>query len=905
MQTQSRQQRPDSIREDADWHTLDPEEVLEALQTGSAGLDESQIEPRLARFGENRQRQVARRSWLRRLIAQFDNLLIQLLIGAAVITAVIGHWLDAGVIAAVVIINGIIGFIQEGRAEQALEAIRGLLAPEATVRRDNRRQTIDATQLVPGDVVILEPGSKVSADIRLIDARGLAIDESALTGESVPAAKSLGPASAKAGIGDRHCMAYAGTLVTRGEGAGVVVQTGESTALGEVTAMLSQVESVTTPLLRNLARLGRRLATIILGLGAITATAGVLLHGFLVVEMFLAAVALIVAAIPEGLPAIVTITLALGVQRLARRKAIIRRLPAVETLGAVSVICSDKTGTLTLNEMSVRGVLLADGEHRVDAEALALEPSETGDAAPQEIVDALTRAVVLCSDADVHTDDNGAIAISGDPMEAALLHFAEAQGQSVSALRAQYPRVDGIPFDSAHRFMATRHAPTSDEGEQVLMVKGAPEAVVPRCTQVLGADGPAPLDEATWHRQAESMAASGLRLLAIARCADAGAMRLDEPAEVEGLTLIGLVGIIDPPRDEAIAAVRTCHQAGMAVKMITGDHAVTAAAIGQQLGIGEGQRGITGAELEAMDDDALARCAAEHAVFARVSPEVKLRLVEALQREGAVVAMTGDGVNDAPALKRSDVGVAMGRGGTDAAREAAEIVLTDDNFATIEAAIHEGRVIYDNIVKSIAFLLPTNAAQALLLVVAVLAGWMLPVTPPQILWVNMITAVTLALALAFEPPEDDVMARSPRSPAAPLIARPLLVRILLVALGMVAGTLALFAQELAQGRPLAEARTLAVNTLVLFEIWFLLSSRRLRGGVLSVAGLFGNPRIWLAIGIIVVAQLLLTYLPVMQAVFETRPLEPQAWLLAIAVSLPIVLVAEGHKWLLRRRGQAH
>ncbi|MEX0375524.1 cation-translocating P-type ATPase [Spiribacter pallidus] len=903
MQAHQSQRQDAGIRRHEAWHTLDAEEVLEALQTGRGGLDQAQIAPRLERFGENRQRRVAQRSGLRRLISQFDNLLIQLLIVAAVITAVLGHFLDAGVIAAVVLINGVIGFIQEGRAEQALAAIRGLLAPQATVRRDNRRQTIDASQLVPGDMVILEPGSKISADIRLVTTRGLAIDESALTGESVPASKSVEPVSAEASIGDRRCMAYAGTLVTRGEGAGVVVETADATALGEVTAMLSSVESVTTPLLRDLARLGKRLAAIILGAGAFTALAGILVHGFSVVEMFLAAVALIVAAIPEGLPAIVTITLALGVQRLARRKAIVRRLPAVETLGAVSVICSDKTGTLTLNEMAVRAVLLGDGLHRVDDKTLALEAARAQEPAPASVVDALSRAVVLCSDADVHANSEGQVRVSGDPMEVALLHFAKAQDVELRALRSAHPRVDGLPFDSTHRFMATLHGTDDGEG-QVLMVKGAPEAVVPRCKQVLGVDGTEPLDEAAWHRQAEAMAADGLRLLAIARQTAPGGVDLDDPSRIDGLTLIGLVGIIDPPREEAIAAVKTCHEAGMRVKMITGDHAVTAAAIGRQLGIGDDERGITGEALEAMDDEALSRCAAQHSVFARVSPRVKLRLVQALQSQGEVVAMTGDGVNDAPALKRSDVGVAMGHGGTDAAREAAEIVLADDNFATIEAAVHEGRVIYDNIVKSIAFLLPTNAAQALLLVVAVLAGWMLPITPAQILWVNMITAVTLALSLAFEPPEDDVMARAPRSPSAPLIPRVILVRILIVAVCMVAGTLALFARELADGRPLAEARTLAVNTLVLFEIWFLFSSRRLHTGILNTSGLTGNARVWLAIAIIVAAQLVFTYLPPMQVIFETQPLGPGAWLLAIVVSLPIILVAEGHKWLMRRRSQA-
>ncbi|MEX0430869.1 cation-translocating P-type ATPase [Spiribacter insolitus] len=872
------------------WHALDPEEALRRLDADLEGLGAAEVARRLEVHGPNLQRPPRRRGRLARFASQFRNLLIYLLLAAALVTAALGHWIDTAVIVAVVLVNAVIGTIQEGKAESAMEAIRGLLSPEATVRRDDRRQTIDAAGLVPGDLLILEPGAKVTADVRLVSARGLAIDESALTGESVPVSKTIDPVPAQCGLGDRHSMAFAGTLVTTGEGLGVVVATGERTELGQVTEMLAEVETLTTPLLRHLDRLGRQLALMIVSTGALTALAGILLHGFSIVEMFMAAVGLAVAAIPEGLPAIVTITLALGVQRLASRNAIVRRLPAVETLGAVTVICSDKTGTLTRNEMTVQELLLADGLHVLHEEA-----APSGEAAV-----ALARAVALCSDAAVEPAGGERGRISGDPMEIALLALAESAGVDIEAYRSAHPRLDGIPFDSGHRYMATVN---SDDKRRRLIVKGAPEAVVPRCERVLTGSGTAALDEAAWHRQAEHMAARGLRLLAVAeRWLDDDSTAIHHGHGPDGLVLIGLVAIIDPPRDEAIAAVAACQRAGIEVKMITGDHAVTAAAIGRQLGLESDERGVTGDDLDALDDAGLREVARQRSVFARVSPAHKLRLVEALQADDEVVAMTGDGVNDAPALKRADVGVAMGRGGTDAARESAEIVLADDNFATIEAAVHEGRVIYDNIVKSILFILPTNAAQALLLVIAVLAGLMLPVTPVQILWVNMITAVTLALALAFEPPEDAIMARPPRRTNASLIPEGLGWRVIIVAVAMLIGTLGLFLRELADGRDLAEARTLAINTLVLFEVWYLFSARRLRESALNRSGLFGNRIVLLAGVAIIVAQLLFTYAPPMQLLFDTRALGSAEWLMAVLVSLPIIAVAEGHKAWQRRRG---
>jgi len=871
------------------WHALGENAVFDALEASQAGLSEAEAKARLRQYGENRQRPPVRRTRLERFLAQFRNLLIYILIGAALVTALLGHWIDTGAIVAVVLINALIGTIQEGKAENAMEAIRSLLSPEAIVRRARRRRTIDAARVVPGDILILEAGSKITADIRIVSAESLEVDESSLTGESVPVEKGTEPVSSDASLGDRQSMAFAGTLVTRGEGTGVVVATGEQTQLGQVTEMLSEIGSVTTPLLRHLDRLGKKLSVIIVVGSALTACAGILLHGFSAVEMFMAAVGLAVAAIPQGLPAIVTITLAFGVQRLAGRNAIVRRLPAVETLGSVTVICSDKTGTLTLNEMTVQEVLLPGGRYSVDGEA---DESSTPSASELQ---SLARAAALCSDASVYSDENGSPAFSGDPMEAAILQFAASVGVDVEALRDNHPRTGGIPFDSAHRYMATVNP---IDGHHRLIVKGAPEAVVPLCESST--------DEAAWHDAAEQMAKRGLRLLAVAeREVDEHAIQERGDQALEGLTLLGLVAIIDPPRDEAIAAVRACQDAGIEVKMITGDHAVTAAAIGEQLGLGHVGRAVTGVDLDSMEASEFSRSASDSTVFARVSPAHKLDLVTALQADGQVVAMTGDGVNDAPALKRADVGVAMGRNGTDAAREASAVVLADDNFATLEAAVRQGRVIYDNIVKSVLFILPTNTAEALLLVVAVLGGLQLPITPAQILWVNMITAVTLALSLTLEPPEKRVMDRPPRRTDAPLIPKDQRSRIVIVALAMVLGTFGVFLMQRAAGRELAEARTLALNTLVLFEMWYLFAARRLQSSTLNLSGLIENPYILAAAGATVGAQLLLIYTPLMQFLFDTRPLSWADWLLALGVSLPIIAVAEGHKAWQRWQGSAH
>jgi magnesium-transporting ATPase (P-type) len=657
---------------------------------------------------------------------------------AAVVTALLAHWVDTGVIIGVVIVNAFIGFIQEGKAEKALDAVRSMLSPKALVLRDGIRRTIPAAELVAGDVVVLTPGDRVPADLRIIRVRELRVDEALLTGESVPVAKHPDPVAEDAVIGDRSCLAFSGTLVTYGQGQGVVVATGIRTELGR------SVQTLTTPLLRQLAVFGRWLTGAILAVASATFMFGVLLRHYGAGDMFLAAVGLSVAAIPEGLPAIITITLAIGVQRMSRRNAIIRRLPAVEALGSVTVVCSDKTGTLTRNEMTVVNVLTAQD----DIEVLGVGYDPHGDfelsgrslqSEEHSELQEACRVAMLCNDASAHFRD-AAWQFEGDPTEVALLVLAIKAGLDPELLAEEYPRGDVIPFESEHRLMATLHHDHAGHG--FVFVKGAPEAILTRCSHQFRSGSQVPLDSVAWHARAEQVAARGRRMLALA-IGDAPAERgeLNFADIEEGLTMLALVGIIDPPRDEAIVSVAQCRQAGIRVKMITGDHAVTASAIAARMAIGDGSPALTGSELEQASDAELRAMVKTTDVFARASPEHKLRLVEALQANGAVVSMTGDGVNDAPALKRADIGVAMGVKGTEAAKEAAEMVLVDDNFASIASAIEEGRTVYDNIRKSILFILPTNGGEALTLIAAILFGTQLPVTPAQILWVNMITAV--------------------------------------------------------------------------------------------------------------------------------------------------------------------
>ncbi len=886
------------------WHALPRNEILDQLDATESGLGEPEVRRRLEFYGPNRLKPPRRRGPLARFLLQFHNALIYVLLAAALVTAALGHWVDTGVIAGVVIINAVIGFIQEGKAEKALEAIRNMLSPHALVLRDGARREIAAEELVPGDIVLLASGDKVPADVRLLETKSLRVEEAALTGESQPVEKAPAPVAAAAVLGDRFCMAYSGTVVTYGQGRGVVVATGQSTEIGRIGTLIGQVEQVTTPLLRKMEQFGRWLTLAVIGFSAATFAFGVMLRDYSATEMFMAVVGLAVAAIPEGLPAIMTITLAIGVQRMAHRNAIIRRLPAVETLGSVTVICSDKTGTLTRNEMTVQSVVTADDAYEVSGAGYAPEGGfSRGSAAvlPQEdaALTELARAALLCNDASLREHD-GVWHMEGDPTEGALRTLALKAGLDAEFESRALPRIDSIPFESEHRFMATLHHDHAGHG--FVYVKGAPERVLDMCSRERRGGSDHPLNRADWHEHIERLAAAGQRVLALAFRACEDGQRELRFADVErGLTLIGVAGIIDPPREEAIRAVERCRAAGIRVKMITGDHVITARAIGVQFGIGDGAAALSGAELERMDDAQLKDAAVRSDVFARASPEHKLRLVQALQAQGEIVAMTGDGVNDAPALKRADVGVAMGLKGTEAAKEAAEMVLADDNFASITHAVEEGRTIYDNLKKAILFILPTNGGEAGVILIAILLGLALPITAVQILWVNMVTAVTLSLAIAFEPPEGEGMRRPPRAPGEPLLSGFLVWRIVLVSVMLVAACFGLFLWELERGMSIEAARTVAVNMLVVGEMVYLFNSRYIYASVLSWQGLSGNRYVLIAIAVLVPMQLLFSYAGLMQGWFGTGDIDAAAWLRVILCAVLIFFVVEGEKWLLRRR----
>jgi calcium-translocating P-type ATPase len=855
-----------------DPHARPAADCLADLKTRPEGLTASDAARRLAEHGPNRLPESQTRGPLRRFFAQFNNVLIYVLIGAAIVTGALQHWIDTGVILAVVLANAVIGFLQEGKAETAMAAIRQMLAPRAAVLRDGRRVTVDSATLVPGDIVLLEAGDKVPADLRLVEARGLGAQEAILTGESVPVEKATTPVAADAALGDRRSMLWSGTLVTQGTARGVVTATGAATEIGRIGGLLSGVEQLTTPLVAQMDHFARWLSFLILLVAALLLGWGYFVGHMPFADLFMTVVAIAVSAIPEGLPAVMTITLAIGVQAMARRSAIVRRLPAIESIGSVSVICTDKTGTLTRNEMVVAAAETEEGRFAVSGDGYAPQ----GQITPPGDLSALARASALCNDAALH-DRNGVWTVEGDPMEGALLAFA-----GKVAVETAARRLDAIPFDSRHRFMAVL---TEGPGGRMIHVKGAPERVLRMCG---GAD------YAHWHDRAEAMARRGLRVLALAeRAAPAGQI---DPAALEGgLTLLGLVGLIDPPRPEAIAAVAECRAAGIRVKMITGDHAGTAAAIAAQIGLQNPDRVLTGAELDKLDDAQLALEVASVDVFARTSPEDKLRLVTALQANGLSVAMTGDGVNDAPALKRADAGIAMGLKGSEAAKEAADLVLADDNFASIAAAVREGRTVYDNLKKVISWTLPTNAGEAMVVIVALIAGMALPMTAVQILWVNLITGITLGLALAFEPTESGTMARPPRRRDAPILSGELVWHVVLVATLFLAAVFGMFTYALDRGYSLPLAQTIAMNTLVVLEIFHLFFIRNIHGTSLTLAAARGTKVVWTVVIAITAAQFAVTYIPVLQSVLGTEPVVLFDGFLIVGIGVAFFAIIEIEK----------
>ncbi|MFS0715271.1 HAD-IC family P-type ATPase [Microbacterium sp. 2P01SA-2] len=873
------------------------DEVSGALRTSADGLSSDDAARRLDVIGPNVLPEAKRTpAWLR-FLSHFNDTLIYILLAAAAIKAVMADWLDVWVILAVAIINAVIGFAQEGRAEKALAGIRGMLSSDASVRRDGSWRKVPAADLVPGDVVRLAPGDKVPADLRLIQASQLRIDEAALTGESVPASKRTDPVDVDAGVGDRTPMAFSGTIVSAGQGQGIVTGTGARTEIGKIQALVGGAGALTTPLTKQLDAFGRVLTLVILGMAAAMMLIGRFVHGMPSGELVSATIGFAVAAIPEGLPALVTITLAIGVQQMARRRAITRKLPAVETLGSVTTVCSDKTGTLTKNEMTVRRIVTPLARYDVSGSGYeptgAIERTGGAESAGGDL-SAVLAVADLCNDADVMSDEDG-WKLVGEPTEGALRVVAMKGGHDGEADGVR--RIDVLPFDSENKFMATLNE--GPDGSRALLVKGAPDRLLDRSARQRGARGPEELDRQFWDAAVAELSAEGLRVLAAARKPS----RLDEVGldDVEELEFLGLWGILDPPRPEAIEAIADCHRAGIRVKMITGDHAGTAVAISREMGlISEDEpRVLTGGELESLSQEKLKDVVREVDVYARTSPEHKIRIVRALQSHGEVVAMTGDGVNDAPALTRANVGVAMGIKGTEATKEAAEIVLADDNFATIRSAIREGRRIYDNLRKSVVFLLPTNGAQSLVILVAVVFGLALPLSPVQVLWVNMVTAVTLSLALAYEPAEPGIMSRPPRSSGGSIISLRELAFVLVVSVLIGGATLAAFVIVRATGADLDVARTVSVSVLALGQLAFLLNCRFLTRSSVTRDVLRGNRVIWWSAAALVGLQLIYTYVPFMNVLFESRPLSAQAWLLPLGFAVAIFFAVEGLKALWR------
>ena len=891
------------------WHHLPQSEVETLLETSATkGLDIFELEHRHQHFGANRLTTKKGKGPLELFFSQFHQPLIYILLAATLITFLLQEWVDSGVIFGVVLVNAIVGFIQESKAMKAIEALARSMEGSATVIRAGKKSIIPSSEVLPGDLVLLQSGDKVPADLRLLRSRELQIDESALTGESVPVQKRPDQISRETILADRYNMAYSSTLVTYGTGTGLVVATGDATEIGQINALIISAQALATPLTRKITQFSGTLLWIILALAGLTVLAG-LLHGNSLLESFIAAVALAVGAIPEGLPAAMTIMLAIGVGKMATRNAVIRRMPAVEALGSTTVICSDKTGTLTQNQMTVQEVCAGSKCYEFSGTGYAPEGDISLDGSiinplQHAVLTECLRAGLLCNDSRL-VQNNGQWGIEGDPTEAALLSAALKSGLSESQMELEYMRVDSIPFESQHNYMATLHqSPTGING--VIYLKGSIESIISRCINTINDEGETiPLGREFVHQQVHEMAKRGLRVLAFAKKQPAATTpSIDHNDVADGLTFLGLQAMNDPPRQEAITAVHACRQAGIEVKMITGDHVVTAAAIAHQIGLDGTAKenmedfAISGHHLAELSDQELIEVTGKAAVFARVTPEQKLRLVKALQARGHVVAMTGDGVNDAPALRQADIGIAMGMGGTEVAKEASDMILTDDNFSTIEAAVEEGRAVFDNLVKFITWTLPTNVGEGLVILLAVFLGVALPITPVQILWINMTTAILLGMMLVFEDKEPGIMARPPRRPETPVITRELSVRIGLVSLMLVAGAFGLFNWVLDQGLGLETARTVAVNMFVFGELFYLFNCRSLRYSIFQI-GVFSNS--WLIIGVLamITLQVFMTYSPTMNLLFGTAPIGLTEWGLILGSGLTIFIVVSVDKWLRR------
>ncbi|MEB4677378.1 cation-transporting P-type ATPase [Enterobacteriaceae bacterium G50] len=875
-------------------------QILEQKQTQPDGLSQAEAAERLQKLGPNALPQKkGKPAWLR-FLAHFNDVLIYILLAAAVMTAVMGHWVDTAVILGVTVINALIGYIQESNAEKSLQSIRNMLSSDAQVIRDGKHATIPTTDLVPGDIVVLRAGDRIPADMRLIEAHNLRVEEAILTGESTVVDKHTEALTGDLPLGDRTNMLFSGTTVSAGGGIGVVVATGQATELGRINQMMADVQTLRTPLLVQMDKLGKAIFVIILAMMAVLFVFSVLLRDMPMGELLLSLISLAVAAVPEGLPAIISIILSLGVQAMARKRAIIRKLPTVETLGAMTVVCSDKTGTLTMNEMTVKAVITADSCYRVDGDSyepvgnLYLEGSnEPVKVQPYTVLEKYLRTIDLCNDSQLVRNELGHWGITGGPTEGALKVLAAKA--SLEPVTTQL--MAKIPFDSQYKYMATHY---KLDAEEWVMVTGAPDVLFALCEQQQTARGLATFDRAYWESEMERFARQGLRMVAAAiKPANIGATTLDHSDLQQGLIFLGIAGMMDPPRPEAVDAIHTCQTAGIRVKMITGDHPQTAMSIGQMLGIHNSTEAMTGYQLEHMDDDELAKAAVEYDIFARTSPEHKLRLVKALQKNGEVVGMTGDGVNDAPALRQADVGIAMGIKGTEVTKEAADMVLTDDNFATIASSVKEGRRVYDNLKKTILFIMPTNLAQGLLVVIALLAGNMIPLTPVLILWMNMATSATLSFGLAFEAAERNVMNRPPRKTGQHVMDAFAVWRVAFVGSMIAISAFILEAWLAPRGHSAEFVRTVLLQMLVTAQWMYMINCRNTDGFSIN-RGLLKNKGIWMVTGVLLLLQLAIIYLPVMQMMFGTEALPARYWFVTLAMGAVMFFIVEIEKRLTRR-----
>jgi len=879
------------------WHSMTAEEVFSSLNTDKQGLSTDDASRRIQEYGPNKLPERGKQSEFSRFIKQFDNILIYVLLVAAVVTAVLGHWVDTWIILAVVIINAIIGFIQEGKAEKALEGIKKMLSLKASVIRDGQKNEIDAEELVPGDIVSLTAGDKIPADLRIFKEKSFQVEESPLTGESAAVEKRSQAVDEDTELGDRTSMAYSGTTATYGNAQGVVIGTGENTELGKINTMISEVQEITTPLLRQIHDFGTKLAFVILGAAVALFLFGFFIRGHNIDDMFMAVISLAVAAIPEGLPAIMTITLAIGVQRMVRRNAIIRKLPSVETLGAVSVICSDKTGTLTRNEMTAQLIIIDGKSYEIEGEGydpegnILLDGSKV-DHSESEPLTKLLQTAWVCNESEIRKDD-GTWRLIGEPTEGALKTLGYKAGLQVFLPE----RLNDIPFDSEHKYMATLNLVDND---RIIYIKGAPERLLEMCDKQLTAAGEKQLDKSSWLDSIDEAADRGMRMIGTAyKIPDKSTDELEKEDVGDGAVFLGLIGIMDPPRSEAIEAVRQCKAAGITVKMITGDHKITARAIGRKMGIGDGEKVIEGRDMDRMDERELQRVVMENDVFARTSPEHKVKLIKALRANNVISAMTGDGVNDAPALKNADVGIAMGIKGTEVAKDTAEMVLADDNFASIANAVEEGRTVYDNLRKAIIFILPTNGSEAMVVIGAILLGITMPITPAQILWINMVTAVTLALALSFEPMEKDVMKNPPRDPDDSIIGGYFIFRIVYISL-LLGGAVTVVFLMLEDQHGIISSRTVAVNALVFGQLFYLLNCRKIRHQAFDKS-FFSNKAVFVACLVLIILQGVFTYAPFMNDIFETSPISLHLLLYPLLVGLGIFIIVELEKWVATKK----